>query len=360
MKTKNLSAFVILRVVRIAVIRPFAYDVRMIKCMLQLFLWLSLSLVSWGQGNLAMKPNVRVIPIDGYAAQVNDRIITRSEVFARAAPILARLRQTYHGQELDQKMKEAYKKMCENMVDEILILSAFKELGGTVPDQYLYDEVQRVIRTRFKGDEAMFEQSLAYQKMTRSDYLQKLRDDMTVEIMLNQTVRKQARITPSKVREAYEKQKEKYYIPEKVKYSVILINKGTTPREVKAKKKLVEKVYKQLKEGADFAELAKKVSEGARAAEGGTFPWMQPKDAREELQKTLHSLKVGTISPPIETKSAFYILKMHDRRIAHYQPFEKVRETIKRALEIEEQERLKKRWLKRLKEKNYVKIFKLK
>jgi parvulin-like peptidyl-prolyl isomerase len=302
--------------------------------MLQLFLWLSLSLVSWGQGNLAMKPNVRVIPIDGYAAQVNDRIITRSEVFARAAPILARLRQTYHGQELDQKMKEAYKKMCENMVDEILILSAFKELGGTVPDQYLYDEVQRVIRTRFKGDEAMFEQSLAYQKMTRSDYLQKLRDDMTVEIMLNQTVRKQARITPSKVREAYEKQKEKYYIP--------------------------EKVYKQLKEGADFAELAKKVSEGARAAEGGTFPWMQPKDAREELQKTLHSLKVGTISPPIETKSAFYILKMHDRRIAHYQPFEKVRETIKRALEIEEQERLKKRWLKRLKEKNYVKIFKLK
>jgi hypothetical protein len=45
--------------------------------------------------------------------------------------------------------------------------------------------------------------------------------------------------------------------------------------------------------------------------------------------------------------------------LAHYQSFEKVRDGIKKTLEEKEQARLKKRWLKRLKQKNYVIIFDL-
>jgi len=331
----------------------------MIKCAVILFLWFGLSLVSWGQGALAIKPKVRTIPIDGYAARVNDRVITRGEVFETMRAAIAKLRRSYHGSELDKKLEQTYKQTCKEMVNKILILSAFETMGGTVPDQYVQDEVQRIIRTRFKGDAAMFEQSLANQKMTRIDYIERLRDDMTVGIMLNEAVRKRARVTPSEVRVAYEEQREHYFIPEKVKYSVILINKGKTPQETAKKRKEATDIHKKLVGGADFAEMAKKVSEGARAAEGGAFPWMQPKDARSELRDVLHSFAVEKVSDLIETKNEFFILQIHGRRLAHYQSFEKVRDGIKKTLEEKEQARLKKRWLKRLKQKNYVIIFDL-
>ena len=76
-------------------------------------------------------------------------------------------------------------------------------------------------------------------------------------------------LTPEQVREAYEADKESYFIPEKVKYSVIVLNKGATPEDQAVKQAEAESIRKRLVEGADFAETAKAVSEGSRAAEGG-------------------------------------------------------------------------------------------
>jgi len=329
----------------------------MIKQTFLFFIWISLSLEVFGQGVLGLKPKVNSIEIDGYAARVNDRVITRGEVLTEMGPIILQLQRSFHGAKFKEEFDRAFKKTCNNMVNRILILSAFKELGGRVPEEYVQNEVHHIIKTRFKNDPAQFEQSLALRKMTRSDYLDKLRDDIKVRIMLNEVVRRRARITPSQVRKEYEKTKQKYFIPEKVKYSVILINKGKNPQDLKIKRKEALKIRKELLAGKDFAEMAKQVSEGARAAEGGKFPWMQPKDARPELRKALHTLEVGKISDLIETKNEFYILKIHGRRKANYQPFEKVRGDIKKILEKKEQERLKKRWIKRLREKNYVVIF---
>ena len=329
----------------------------MIKQTFLFFIWISLSLEVFGQGVLGLKPKVNSIESDGYAARVNDRVITRGEVLTEMGPIILQLQRSFHGAKFKEEFDRAFKKTCNNMVNRILILSAFKELGGRVPEEYVQNEVHHIIKTRFKNDPAQFEQSLALRKMTRSDYLDKLRDDIKVRIMLNEVVRRRARITPSQVRKEYEKTKQKYFIPEKVKYSVILINKGKNPQDLKIKRKEALKIRKELLAGKDFAEMAKQVSEGARAAEGGKFPWMQPKDARPELRKALHTLEVGKISDLIETKNEFYILKIHGRRKANYQPFEKVRGDIKKILEKKEQERLKKRWIKRLREKNYVVIF---
>jgi len=341
----------------IAPVSSFSYSASMIKRIFLFFVWMCFSLEIFGQGVLGIKPKVRSIQIDGYAARVNDRVITRSEVLTEMGRVIAQLQRSFHGAKFEEEFNRAFKQTCNDMVDRILILSAFKELGGRVPEEYVQNEVHHIIKTRFKGDAAQFEQSLALQKMTRSDYLDKLRDDIKVKMMMNEVVRRRARITPSEVRREYEKTKQKYFVPEKVKYSVILINKGKNPQEMKIKRKESEKIRKELLAGKDFAEVAKRVSEGARAAEGGKFPWMQPKDARLELQKALHTLDVGKISDLIETKNEFYILKIHGRRKANYQTFEKVREDIKKILERKEQERLKKRWIKRLRAKNYVIIF---
>jgi len=176
-------------------------------------------------------------------------------------------------------------------------------------------------------------------------------------MMINEEVSQRARITPEQIRSEYDLHKENYFIPEKVKYSVIVLNKGETPADEAVKTEEARMIRQKLIEGADFAETARETSEGSRAADGGAFPWMQPKDVREELQETLTSLPAGEISEIIDTGKQLYIVKVEGRRQAGYTPFEEVRDSIKNTLTAQERDRLRKRWIERLTKENYVRIY---
>ncbi|MCK5675995.1 MAG: peptidylprolyl isomerase [Verrucomicrobia bacterium] len=299
----------------------------------------------------------RSIEIDGYAATVNDRVITQGEVREAMAPILPELYRTYQGAKLEEELEKAFVNTRNELVERALIMAAYKARGGQIPDQYVNDEIKRVITERFKGDDALFEQVLAGQKKTRAEYMDTTREQMAVGMMMNEEVYRRARVTPEQVREAYEADKESYFIPEKVKYSVIVLNKGATPEDQAVKQTEAESIRKQLVEGADFGETAKEVSEGSRAAEGGVFPWMQPKDVRPELQKTLNTLPAGEISEIIAADTELYLVKVEARRQAGHKTFDEVRKSIKAALNAKERERLRIRWIDRLKENNYVVIY---
>ncbi len=318
------------------------------------------SATAMAQTNTVVPTNAAAqsIDIDGYAAKVNDRVITIRDVREAMAPILPEIYRTYQGAELEAALETAFRKTLEELVDQALILAAFKERGGQIPDQYVNDEIRKTINERFNGDEALFEQVLASQKKSRAEYMEDIREQMIVGMMLSDEVSKRVRVTPEEVRNYYEAHKEQtYFIPEKVKYSVIVLNKGETSEEQSVKRQEAAKIRQRLLEGADFAETAKEVSEGSRAGEGGAFPWMQPSDARPELQEALKTLPAGQISDIVETEQQLYIVKVEARRQSAYKSFDEVHDEIKNTLLSQERLRLRKRWIDRLKNDNYVVIY---
>jgi parvulin-like peptidyl-prolyl isomerase len=334
---------------------PFIYGRRIMKTRLPLIIFLFSAASIFAQSN-AIPQNIS-IEIDGYAAKVNERVITRGEVREMLAPILPELYRAYQGEQLEQELEKAFKRARGELVERALIMEAFAERGGQIPDQYVNDEIKRVIKDRFKGDRALFEQVLTEQKQTREDYMDTIREQMAVGMMMGEEVSRRARVTPEQVRKEYETNQAIYFIPEKIKYSVIVLNKGISVEDQSVKLQEAISVLQQLAEGADFGELAKEVSEGSRAADGGSFPWMQPKDVRPELQEMLKILPAGEIGEIVETESELYIVKVEARQLAGHKNFEEVRHDIKNALTAKERERLKNRWITRLKEINYVVIY---
>jgi parvulin-like peptidyl-prolyl isomerase len=303
-------------------------------------------------------PPQQTIDIDGYAAKVNDQVITIGDVREAMAPILPELYRTYQGAQLDRALEQAFQETRDALVEQALILAAFKKQGGQIPDQYVNDEIRRIINERFKGDEAQFEQGLAAAKKSRADYAETVRDQMIVGMMINEEITQRARVTPEEVRSYYDEHREQLYaIPEQVKYSVIVLNKGESPEEQEVKLAEAANIRQKLLDGADFAETAKAVSEGSRAADGGLFPWMQPDEVRAELRETLQSLPAGEISEIIDTGTQLYLVKVEARRQAGYKGFDEVREEIRTELLTKEKERLRARWINRLMSENYVKIY---
>ena len=193
----------------------------------------AVTLMASAQTNLAAgNPPARTIPIDGYAAKVNDRVITIAEVREAVAPTLQELYQRYEGEQLTQALTHAYDQARNELIEQALILECYEARGGTIPDQYIADEIKRIINERFNGDEARFEQLLTSQKKSRADYMETVRNQMIVGMMVGQEVSQRARVTPEQIRTFYDEHRETdFFIPEKVKYSVIALNKGETPEE---------------------------------------------------------------------------------------------------------------------------------
>ena len=298
-----------------------------------------------------------ITAIDGYAAQVGTTIITYGEIRENVAPFMPQLLQKYKGDELAQQIQNLYLETREALIEEALIKEEARELGLALPNHVIEDEVNRLIRERFNDDRTLLTRALAARRMTFDEWREGVADQITLRVYYSQEITRRASVSTEAIRAAYDQNKENYFIPLKVKFRAILINKGSTEEDRAVKKQQAESVLKKLRDGADFAETAKEVSEGIRADDGGAFPWSDPKDIREELRPALHSVATGEISDLIETDEEFYIIKIEERREEGYTPFEDVREQIETQLLRAEQDRLHKELIERLTKRHFVKRY---
>ena len=69
----------------------------------------------------------KTIPVEGCAAQINDRMVTVTEVMTAMQPVERQLRETTQGVELDRKLEEAYEKALQALIERELILDAFRQ-----------------------------------------------------------------------------------------------------------------------------------------------------------------------------------------------------------------------------------------
>ena len=71
-----------------------------------------------------------------------------------------------------------------------------------------------------------------------------------------------------------------------------------------------DRVLQRLKNGEDFAALAKELSIDPTASDGGSMGRVDPAALRPELRDAVKRLSVGEISPVVHTNSGYAILKM--------------------------------------------------
>jgi len=94
------------------------------------------------------------------------------------------------------------------------------------------------------------------------------------------------------------------------------IPQNATPEEIKEIRSKIDSIYKQLEEGADFTELAKKESQDRRSAvNGGKLPWFSSGRVVSEFANAAFALKnPGDISIPVKTNFGYHIIKKLDSR----------------------------------------------
>ena len=92
---------------------------------------------------------------------------------------------------------------------------------------------------------------------------------------------------------------------------LIHLTQDATEEQRAAAKVRIDSVYQALKDGADFAELAKQVSQDpGSAARGGMLPWIGPNQVVKEFEDVAYSLEVDQISEPFLMPFGYDIVKL--------------------------------------------------
>jgi len=321
--------------------------------------------------------------VDEIIARVNDQIITRSEFDRAKAAHLQELKQQFPS-DWQSKASQSDKDVLREMIDEQLLLEKGKELGITGETETV-KQLNKMRQEMGLASMQDLEDEAKKQGVSFEDYKESIRTRVVTQQVIGQEVGSKIHITNEEIQDFYNKHQAEMQGPETITLSEILIStqpkagdksaqgndknaqNGTAdkpqeqsaeedPAKVAAAEAKAKVVEQQLKTGAKFDELAKKVSDGSTASDGGPLGTFKKGELAPEFEEKTMSLKPGEFTEPICTKQGFLILKVDAHRSAGVPPLKEVEDKIREAIYSQKLEPAARAYLSKLREQAYIEV----
>lgn len=295
---------------------------------------------------------------NGITAIVEDKIITAEDVRRQITPYLSQIQSESQGDPIKfgQMLDEAEDQVIQTLTDNVLIVKQFFEDKGMIPGSYVRNEVNERIISQFDNSRSKF---LAYLKSigkTPDEYDVEIRDEMIVNFMRIKMTKSEVFVSPVKVEEFYNENKQHFFEEEAVHLRLIILAQ-LADEEPELLEQTAEEIMRKLDEGIDFAELAKKHSQDSKKDKGGDWGWVERKSLIPELAEVAFEIEAGTFADPIKLKNKIFIMYAEDRRDEGYVALEEVRDNIASMLVSDMAQEAEDRKLTRLRRDGYVRRF---
>ena len=298
-------------------------------------------------------------------AVVNGQAITESEVqeVTNATRNIIML-SLPEGPERKERLKSLRKNALNSLIERELILSEFIKMGGIIKDEIIDQDVQRIIDDEpFNGDRNKFLAEVKKAGTTIKRYKDQRRKILSVEIMKSRQAKSISVVTPQKMQETYNKNKERFRNESFARIKTITIRKNPEDPTITAedRRKLVNSIREKIENGEDFSELAKTHSEDSVAEEGGDRGVLSENsiELRRDLKAAAFSLKSNEVSEVLEDKYAFYLIKAEDKKLGSVKPLtdKTVKEEINNLALLDLRRSAYDRWMTKLKKTASIRRF---
>jgi peptidyl-prolyl cis-trans isomerase SurA len=306
--------------------------------------------------------------VEEIVARVNNSIITRADLRKNRDQTA----QDAKDQNVTQKVvEEREANSLRDLIDQQLLVQKAADLGITA-DADLVKRLDDLRKEMKAGSMEELQKMAEGQGVSWEDFKQNTKNGILTQKVIGSEVGSHIQVTRDEAQKFYDEHKSDIAQPERVRLSEILIanNPGApkpepgkqtqietpTPEQVAAAEAKADEVYKQLKAGAKFDELARKDSNGSTADQGGDLGYFKRKDLAKELEDKSFALKAGEFTEPIRTRQGFIILRVNDHIEAGIPPLERVRDQIQEQLYSQKIQPALREYLTKLREEAYIDI----
>lgn len=251
------------------------------------------------------------------AARVNGEVIKKSDLDAQVEALKEQYPDMFTGADGEGRLLEFQQRLLDNMINNVLIRQAAEEMGIEVSDSDVATEVDS-LKQGFESDE-QFTEALAQAGMDVDALNQQVREQLVTERLL-ESLSEDIEIGDEEIEAYYAGNEAQFTEQAAVHASHILFDP--------ADEATATAVLAEVREGGDFAALAKEYSKDpGSAANGGDLGWPSTPFV-PEFQEAADALDAGEISELVETTFGWHIIKVIEKRETRVKPLEEVKDQI--------------------------------
>jgi peptidyl-prolyl cis-trans isomerase SurA len=285
--------------------------------------------------------------VDRIVAEVNDEIITMSELQAASKSMEAQAGIKTKGRE----EKEVERKMLEALIDRKLAKAEAKRRGMGIEDKEMAAALENFKKRNNLPDDEALKNALSKSGITLKELKQNIADQMIQERLVTIAVGAKSMVSEAEVRRIYEEHSKEGGSGQ-MHLRAIRMNfpKGATDAQKEEVKKKAEMVLAELRKGVSMQDAARKFS-----VEETDVGFVNQTDLDPRLAEFLGRLKPKEVAPAL-TPEGIQLIQLVERRSGQARPFEEAAPEIRRVLEQKEMGKRFSEWVKTLREKAHIKI----
>ena len=241
------------------------------------------------------------------AAVVNDEVISMLDLAMRT-----RLAILASGLENTPEVRSRLRnQVLRSLIDERLQQQEAKRLDISVEDSQLDEAVAR-LADQNKLTREQFLAVLEQNEILPNALLDQIRSGIVWRSLIQRRLQPSIEISDEEVEEVVARiLSSQGHMQYRVSEIMLGVDNMVQDEEVR---RAAERLVQQLRQGANFAALARQFSQSATASVGGDLGWIEEGQLPDELAAALARMRPGQLDGPIPTFGGYYILLLGDQR----------------------------------------------
>ncbi|HFS8458722.1 peptidylprolyl isomerase SurA [Vibrio cholerae] len=245
--------------------------------------------------------------LDSVAVIVNSGVILQSDVDSALKTIKANAKQNKQPLPQETVLRE---QVLEKLIIDTLQQQEADRIGVKIDDNRLNEAIKEIAKNNQQTQEQLIA-SVAQEGLTYPEFREQVRKEMAASDARNALVRRRINILPAEVDTLAEllAQETDATVQYKISHIQLRVDDGQDKNAAEA---LANKLVNDLKNGADFAQMAYAYSKGPKALQGGDWGWMRKEEMPTIFADQIKMQNKGSIIGPFRSGVGFHILKIDD------------------------------------------------
>jgi peptidyl-prolyl cis-trans isomerase C len=257
----------------------------------------------------------------------------------------------------DAQMAELKKDVLQGLIERELLYQESRKAGIKITDQTL-DEQLAAIKKRFPSEEE-YKKALSAMNLTEDEVKTQIARGLAIRELINQKIMSKITVSDEETKAYYDANPQLFKQPEQVKASHILIKvetDATDAQKAEARKKIND-VQQKIKDGGDFAELAKQYSEGPSNVRGGDLGYFGRGQMVKPFEDAAFAMQPNEVSDVVETRFGYHLIKVYDKKPEQTVAYTDVKEQIGERMKQEKAEKEAAQYVEQLKKDAKIETF---
>jgi peptidyl-prolyl cis-trans isomerase SurA len=298
--------------------------------------------------------------VEEIIARVNNEVITRSDLDKARTTAEEDANQECQGHctpdQLKADVEDRRKNALRDLIDQSLLVQRGKDMGLSVEPEV----IKRLDSIRINnklGSMEDLEKAVSGQGLNWEDFKDNIRKGILTQRVISQEVGSHINVSHDEIEKYYNEHKKEYIRPEQVALREIVVStEGKKDAELPDLKKKADTALKRVQDGEDFGEIAKRLSDGSTAKQGGFLGVYKRGELAKELEDKVFTMKKNGLTDVMDTKQGYLVLQVLEHYDEGEQPLSKVENEITEHIYNQRMEPKLREYLKTLREQSYVVI----